>query len=69
MYNVFINLYLICAIKGFEARGTMLAQRLIAWQNLLESNKPSGQLIDNPLEHYHYMQRVCLSSFICNILF
>ncbi|XP_033310868.1 protein dispatched [Bombus bifarius] len=42
---------------GFEARGTMLAQRLIAWQNLLESNKPSGQLIDNPLEHYHYMQQ------------
>ncbi|XP_043605135.1 protein dispatched [Bombus pyrosoma] len=42
---------------GFEARGTMLAQRLIAWQNLLESNKPSGQLIDNPLEHYYYMQQ------------
>lgn len=42
----------------------MLAQRLIAWQNLLESNKPNGQLIDNPLEHYHHMQQVFLSRFI-----
>lgn len=43
---------------GFEARGTILAQRLIAWQNLLESNKPRGQLVDNPLEYYHYVQQL-----------
>ncbi|CAK9826246.1 Protein dispatched homolog 1 [Anthophora retusa] len=43
---------------GFEARGTILAQRLIAWQNLLEANKPKGQLINNPLEYYNYMQQL-----------
>ncbi|KOC67518.1 Protein dispatched [Habropoda laboriosa] len=43
---------------GFEARGTILAQRLIAWQNLLEANKPKGQLIDNPLEYYNYVQQL-----------
>ncbi|XP_012135069.1 protein dispatched isoform X1 [Megachile rotundata] len=42
---------------GFEARGTVLAQRLIAWQNLLEASKPRGQLIDNPLEYYYYVQQ------------
>ncbi|OAD58699.1 Protein dispatched like protein 1, partial [Eufriesea mexicana] len=48
---------------GFEARGTVLAQRLIAWQNLLESNKPKGLLIDNPLEYYHYMQKLNQENF------
>ncbi|XP_034170851.1 protein dispatched [Osmia lignaria lignaria] len=43
---------------GFEARGTMLAQRLITWQNLLEASKPRGQLIDNPLEYYYYVQQL-----------
>ncbi|CAL7936449.1 unnamed protein product [Xylocopa violacea] len=43
---------------GFEARGTILAQRLIAWQNLLEASKPKGQLIDNPLEYYYYAQQL-----------
>lgn len=43
---------------GFEARGTMLAQRLIAWQNLMESSKPRGDLVDNPLEYYHYVRQL-----------
>ncbi|XP_076675738.1 protein dispatched isoform X2 [Andrena cerasifolii] len=43
---------------GFEARGTTLAQRLIAWQNLMEANKPSGQLIDNPLEYYYHKRQL-----------
>lgn len=47
-----------CFIKGFEARGTTLAQRLIAWQNLMETSKPRGQLIDNPLEYYYYMRQL-----------
>ncbi|XP_026674995.1 protein dispatched [Ceratina calcarata] len=42
---------------GFESRGTALAQRLIAWQNLLEASKPRGQLVDNPLEYYDYVQQ------------
>ncbi|XP_076237082.1 protein dispatched [Calliopsis andreniformis] len=42
---------------GFEARGTALAQRLIAWQNLMEASKPKGQLIDNPLEYYYYVRQ------------
>lgn len=36
----------------------MLAQRLITWQNLLEASKPRGQLIDNPLEYYYYVQQL-----------
>ncbi|XP_076619865.1 protein dispatched isoform X1 [Colletes latitarsis] len=42
---------------GFQARGTMLAQRLIAWKNLMETNKPRGQLTDNPLEYYNYLRQ------------
>ncbi|KAG7206137.1 hypothetical protein KM043_003529 [Ampulex compressa] len=42
---------------GFEARGTVLAQRLTAWENLMEATKPRGQLIDNPLEYYQYMRK------------
>ncbi|XP_076175871.1 protein dispatched isoform X2 [Ptiloglossa arizonensis] len=45
-------------LMGFEARGTTLAQRLIAWQNLMEASKPRGQLIDNPLEYYNYMRQL-----------
>ncbi|XP_076224965.1 protein dispatched [Nomia melanderi] len=41
---------------GFEARGTTLAQRLIAWQNLMEASKSGGQLTDNPLEYYNYLR-------------
>ncbi|XP_054006493.1 protein dispatched isoform X1 [Hylaeus anthracinus] len=43
---------------GFQARGTMLAQRLIAWQNLMETSKPRGQLTDNPLEYYNYVRQL-----------
>ncbi|KZC07514.1 Protein dispatched [Dufourea novaeangliae] len=43
---------------GFEARGTTLAQRLIAWQNLMEASKPRGQLTDNPLEYYYYVRQL-----------
>ncbi|XP_076375765.1 protein dispatched-like isoform X1 [Megalopta genalis] len=42
---------------GFEARGTTLAQRLIAWQNLMEASKPGGQLTDNPLEYYNFARQ------------
>lgn len=55
-------------LKGFEARGTILAQRLIAWQNLLESNKPRGQLVDNPLEYYHYVQQLNQQVFLLKII-
>lgn len=59
MYLFFlINLFFIYFVKGFEARGTTLAQRLIAWQNLMEASKPRGQLIDNPLEYYNYMRQL-----------
>ncbi|OXU27643.1 hypothetical protein TSAR_001530 [Trichomalopsis sarcophagae] len=43
---------------GFEARGTPLAQRLTAWKNLLESSNPRGDLVDNPLEYYYYIQDI-----------
>lgn len=43
---------------GFEARGTTLAQRLTAWQNLMDASKPRGVLIDNPLEYYHYIKQL-----------
>ncbi|XP_012280511.1 protein dispatched [Orussus abietinus] len=42
---------------GFEARGTMLAQRLTAWQNLMDATRPRGNLVDNPLEYYHFLQQ------------
>lgn len=41
---------------GFEARGTKLAQRLTAWGNLMEATHPRGELVDNPLEYYYYLQ-------------
>lgn len=40
--------------QGFEARGTTLAQRFTAWQNLIEASKARGELIENPLEYYHF---------------
>ncbi|KAL2743261.1 protein dispatched [Vespula maculifrons] len=43
---------------GFEARGTNLAQRLTAWQNLMEATKPRGELVDNPLEYYYYLEQL-----------
>lgn len=35
-------------LKGFEARGTVIGQKLTAWRNLLEETRPSGNLIPNP---------------------
>lgn len=35
-------------IKGFEARGTDIAKKLTAWQNLVEETRPSGKLTSNP---------------------
>ncbi|XP_012258366.2 protein dispatched [Athalia rosae] len=40
---------------GFEARGTTLAGRLATWQNLIESIRPRGNLIANPLEYYQHV--------------
>ncbi|RZF40076.1 hypothetical protein LSTR_LSTR002479 [Laodelphax striatellus] len=34
--------------RGFESRGTIVAQRLTAWENLIEETKPSGMLTLNP---------------------
>ncbi|XP_018405326.1 PREDICTED: protein dispatched homolog 1 [Cyphomyrmex costatus] len=39
---------------GFEARGTILAQRLTAWNHLIEATKGRGELTDNPLEYYKH---------------
>lgn len=36
--------------QGFETRGTILAQRITAWENLCESTRPSGILTVNPNE-------------------
>ncbi|KAG5331523.1 DISP1 protein, partial [Acromyrmex charruanus] len=41
---------------GFEARGTVLAQRLTAWNHLIEATKGRGELTDNPLEYYQYVR-------------
>ncbi|CAG2063579.1 unnamed protein product, partial [Timema podura] len=38
--------------QGFEARGTVIAQRLTAWNNLLEATRPSGNLLVNPIEQH-----------------
>jgi len=35
-------------VQGFEARGTILAQRLTAWRNLLDATGPSGPLTIDP---------------------
>ncbi|XP_014475788.1 PREDICTED: protein dispatched isoform X1 [Dinoponera quadriceps] len=51
---------------GFEARGTILAQRFTAWQNLMESTRASGELVDNPLEYYRYIQSQQLNVNIKN---
>ncbi|XP_019696069.1 protein dispatched isoform X2 [Harpegnathos saltator] len=40
---------------GFEARGTILAQRFTAWQNLMESTRANGELVDNPVEYHRYV--------------
>ncbi|XP_029662048.1 protein dispatched-like [Formica exsecta] len=40
---------------GFEARGTVLAQRLIAWHHLMEATKARGELTDNPFEYHQYI--------------
>lgn len=36
--------------KGFEVRGSEIANRLTAWQNLIEATRASGQLAVNPLD-------------------
>ncbi|XP_011496004.1 PREDICTED: protein dispatched-like [Ceratosolen solmsi marchali] len=45
---------------GFEARGTILSQRLIAWRNLIDSASSKKYFIDNPLEFYYYLQEINL---------
>ncbi|XP_067210286.1 protein dispatched isoform X1 [Linepithema humile] len=42
-------------IAGFEARGTVLAQRITVWQNLIDSVKFNGQLTIDPLEYYQHL--------------
>lgn len=37
-------------IVGFETRGTTLAHRFIAWQNLIDETRPSRRLAVNPKE-------------------
>lgn len=37
-------------IVGFETRGTSLAHRFIAWQNLIDETRPSRRLAVNPKE-------------------
>ncbi|XP_023940118.2 protein dispatched [Bicyclus anynana] len=37
-------------IVGFETRGTTLAHRFIAWENLIEETRPSKRLAVNPKE-------------------
>lgn len=49
-------LYKLLIFQGFEARGTTLAQRLTAWVNLIEATHPRGELVENPLEYYYYLQ-------------
>ena len=34
--------------QGFEARGTVIGNRLVAWENLLEATRGNGPLIVNP---------------------
>lgn len=50
--------------QGFEARGTVLAQRLTAWHNLMDATKARGELTANPLEYHQYIrqlnQQVCM---------
>lgn len=43
---------------GFEARGTVLAQRLTAWNHLVEATKARGELTDNPLEYQEYIRHL-----------
>lgn len=37
-------------IKGFEARGTVIGQKLTAWRNLLDETRPRGKLTANPYD-------------------
>ncbi|XP_029177089.1 protein dispatched-like [Nylanderia fulva] len=44
---------------GFEARGSVLAQRLTAWHNLIEeATKTRGELTGNPLEYHQYLRQL-----------
>ncbi|GAB1869493.1 Protein dispatched-like protein 1 [Camponotus japonicus] len=43
---------------GFEARGTVLAQRLTAWDHLMEATKARGELTDNPIEYHQYVRQL-----------
>lgn len=36
--------------QGFECRGTALARRATAWENLLRATRRTGPLSTNPLE-------------------
>ncbi|XP_015182400.1 PREDICTED: protein dispatched isoform X2 [Polistes dominula] len=43
---------------GFEARGTVLAQRLTAWQNLMKATEPRGEFTNNPFEYNYYLEQI-----------
>lgn len=51
-------------LQGFEARGTVLAQRLVTWYNLMEATKTRGELTDNPLEYHQYIHQLSQQVFI-----
>lgn len=48
--------------KGFESRGTEISNRLTAWHNLLEENRPSGRLTSNLYEKTSPRENVSPSS-------
>nr|CAI5854225.1 unnamed protein product [Callosobruchus analis] len=50
---------------GFQTRGTIIANRLTTWANLVKSTRPSGEFTENPkpyLESIRKMQRQKLQS-------
>lgn len=54
-------------LQGFEARGTEIANRLTAWENLLEETRPSGRLTANPNDKLQQQDNVLLNNY-CFIL-
>ncbi|KAG7174801.1 protein dispatched homolog 1-like isoform X2 [Homarus americanus] len=43
---------------GFESRGTVISQRAVAWENLLDASRPSGPLGVNPLSDPNFKDRL-----------
>jgi hypothetical protein len=43
-------------VQGFESRGTILAQRMTAWRNLLDATGPSGPLTIDPRKIPKYIK-------------